>query len=522
MLSHRTRVALLATTLALTLAAAFAAGPASAGIWTEVPSGTSSTITAIEYQSDTRFWFTTAGGEIWRRRADLSGFQRVHGGGATLNDIEFQPGGGQLGFAVGVGGTVLRSTDGGATWSAVTGILVSNVGDGSGNKCTRTDEPLGTVNFVRFAGPNRVWIGGPRRQIASSQPLNPANVGATGFWYDANRKSPPVALDNCYIEQADGFADMFATASPDIFYIAAANSDQAVFSTDNLRSETTTLDGEVANGLTTAGAMAGDPGSPNRMWGVSPAPYGNSTMQYTEDGWGTSRWVTLLDETAHPWPSVGPYDVAFNGGTVLAAGNGNFVIHSTNGRDFWWNGADGAGTDWRAVALASATQGAIGGTGGKLALTTQAATLPIPVTPPTIVPPTVVPPVVRPPTTDTRRTGGGSGSDTPPNVSGRPETHTTGGATLAVWKRIALSQGRFVPVRVSARSPRRFVVEIRRAVRPRTRVAMARARLSSGTTLVKVPLRRSVRTGRYRVVVRVFQGRRQIGRRITVAFVLAR
>ncbi|HEV7772226.1 MAG TPA: hypothetical protein VGO48_02920 [Conexibacter sp.] len=513
MLSHRTRVALLATALALALAAAFAAGPASAGIWTDVPSGTSSTITAIEYQSDTRFWFTTAGGEIWRRRADLSGFQRVHAGGAALNDIEFQPGG-QIGFAVGIGGTVLRSIDSGATWSTIpaAGIPVSNVGDGSGNKCTTT-EPLGSVNFVHFAGPGRVWIGGPRRQIASSQPSDPANVGAIGWWYDANRKSPPVAGDNCFIEQADGFADMFVTASPSIFYIAAAATDQAILSTDNLRSQTTTLDGEVANGLTAAGAMAGDPGSPNRMWGVSPAPYGNSTMQYTENGWDTSSWVRLLDETAPPWPSVGPYDVAFNGGTVLAAGNGNFVIHSTNGRDFWWNGADGASTDWRAVALASATQGAIGGVGGRLMLTTQASTLPIPVTPS----PPVVPPVVRPPTTRTP-----AGSDTPPNVFGRPETHTTGGATLAIWKRIALSQGRFVPVRVSARSPRRFVVEIRRAARPRRRVAMAKARLGSGTKLVKVPLRRSVRTGRYRVVVRVYQGRRQIGRRITVAFVLAR
>lgn len=509
MTTHRSRVALLAMVLALV--SAWAAGPAAAGIWTEVPSGASSTITAIEYQSDARLWFTTANGEIWRRRADLGGFERVRNAtGLALNDIEFQPGG-LIGLAVGVGGTVVRSTDGGANWAAVpaAGIPVSNIGDGSGNKCTST-EPLGDVNFVRFAGPGRVWIGGPRRQLATSQPVDPANAGAIGTWYDANRKSVPVAGDNCYVEQSDGFADLFA-AGPDVLYIAAAGSDAAILSPDDMRSETTTLGGEVANGLTTAGTMAGDPGSPNRQWGVSPAPYGNSTMQYTEDGWGTSRWVTLLDESAHPWPGVGPYDVAFNGGTVLAAGNGNFVVHSTNGRDFWWNGADGAGADWRAVALASATQGAIGGVGGRLMLTTQATALPIP----PIAPP-VVPPVVRPP----RR--GSGGSDTPPNVSGRPETHTTGGARLTLWKRIALSEGRFVPVRVSARSPRRFVVEIRRAARPRRRVAMAKARLRSGTKLVKVPLSRSVRTGRYRVVVRVFQGRRQIGRRVTVAFVLAR
>ena len=218
-----------------------------------------------------------------------------------------------------------------------------------------------------------------------------------------------------------------------MLYIAAATKDVAVLSPDNMRSETTTLDGEIANGLTTAGAMAGDAGSPNRQWGVSPAPYGNSTMQYTEDGWGTSRWVVLLDHDRPCAPSVRPgFDFARSAsGTVLAAGNGNFVIHSTNGRNFWWNGADGAGTDWRAVALASGTQGAIGGAGGRLALTTQASALPIPVVTPPVVPP-FTPPVTR---TPTRRPGSSSGtggsSDTPPNVSGRPETHTTGGATLS-------------------------------------------------------------------------------------------
>jgi hypothetical protein len=41
------------------------AGPASAGIWSEIPTGTTEEISAIEYQSDTRFWFTTKSGSIY-------------------------------------------------------------------------------------------------------------------------------------------------------------------------------------------------------------------------------------------------------------------------------------------------------------------------------------------------------------------------------------------------------------------------------------------------------------------------
>ena len=50
------------------------------------------------------------------------------------------------------------------------------------------------------------------------------------------------------------------------------------------------------------------------------------------------------------------------------------ILHSIDGATFFYNGADGelATRDWRSVGLASATEGAVGGTGGKLVLTSQA------------------------------------------------------------------------------------------------------------------------------------------------------
>jgi len=382
------RFAIVGALSALALAAL--AAPASAGIWTEIPSGTSSEITAIEYESDTRFWFATSSGEIWKRRADLSGFDKVRNGDSvTINDIEFQQGG-DVGIAVGNGGTVLRSTTGGSngSWTDVNpdanpdpvanllNIPVSIVGDGSNNKC-REEVYLGDVHFVRFAGNGRVWIGGDERQIATSQTGNGATVGALGQWKDANRRSPalPQPASNCFIEQGDGFADMFITPNPDVFYIATGVGDQVAFSTNNLTSTAQTKPAESANGLILNGTMAGDPANPNRVWAVSGAPFGNSTMQFTEDGYQTSDWFDILNASSHPIPSSGPgYDVDYAGGTVLSAGNAGYILHSINGREFFWNGADGAllSHDWRSVALASATKGAVGGINGKLVVTTRA------------------------------------------------------------------------------------------------------------------------------------------------------
>jgi hypothetical protein len=235
------------------------------------------------------------------------------------------------------------------------------------------------VHFVRFAGNNRVWVGGDGRQIARSTGTT-ATVGAIGTWTDANRKSPaaPLAENNCWIPFSAGFADMFITANPDAFYIATSSGNTVWFSNNNLTSTAQEKPAGAANGFNVDGALAGDPASPNRIWAVSPANLNISTAQWTEDGYQTAHWFDVLNDAAHPWPNFGSYDVDFSGGTVLAAGNAGNIVHSVNGREFFWNGADGAlsGHDWRAVGLASATKGAVGGTLGKLVITSAASATP--------------------------------------------------------------------------------------------------------------------------------------------------
>ena len=124
--------------------------------------------------------------------------------------------------------------------------------------------------------------------------------------------------------------------------------------------------------------IAGDPENPNRMWSVNAEPYGRSTTAYTRDGWQTGDWWQIGNDTVRDFPSTGPADVDYAGGTVLAAGDTGLVLNSIDGVNFYYNRADGALATqrWNAVGLASGVDGAIGGDNGKLAITTAANTIP--------------------------------------------------------------------------------------------------------------------------------------------------
>jgi hypothetical protein len=350
-----------------------------ASIWTEIPSATTQNITAIEYQSATRFWYTTSAGAIFTRQANGSFAQTRAPGGIPLNDIEFQSGG-QIGLAVGNGGLVLRSIDGGATWAPVTSIPVSNTTT-TFPDC-KTTKPLGDVNAVRFAGNGRAWIFASGSQLATSQPPNPAQVGATGTWIDANRDthgSPDPANWTCKIYDpvyyADGLADgFFVPDNPDVGYIIGASFSTVFFTANNLASSAQTKPEEAGNAGSVKRVVAGDPVNPDRMWSVNSEPYGISTTGYTRDGWQTGDRWQIGNDKVRDFPGNGPADVDYAGGTVLAAGDSGLILNSVDGVTFYYSAGDGplATQRWNAVGLASAGEGAVGGDGGKLAVTSQA------------------------------------------------------------------------------------------------------------------------------------------------------
>jgi len=380
--------------------AAVASAPASAAIWTEVPSGTSQNITAIEYQSASRFWFTTAAGAIYKRQGDGTFKEVKPAGGIPFNDIEFQTAG-NVGFAVGNGGQVWRSGDAGDTWNPSGGIIASKASSSFAD-CTAS-APLGDVNAIRFAGDTRAWLFAQGSQIATSQVVAPALVGGPGTWVDANVDTHGTGGkgdDTCKVRPSygEGYADAFF-ATPDVGYIVASSFSEVFFTANNLASDAQKKLGGAGNAGSGGRVIAGDPTNPSRMWSVNAQPYGRSTTAYTRDGWQTSDWFEIGNDTVREFPSTGPADVDFAGGTVLAAGDAGLVINSTDGVNFFYNDAAGALATqrWNAVGLASAVDGAIGGDNGKLAITSAANSIPAPpAAPPTTPAPPTVPADPRP------------------------------------------------------------------------------------------------------------------------------
>jgi hypothetical protein len=335
------------------------AAPASAGIWTPVASNTTEDITAIEYQAADRFWFTTGGGKIFRRVGGA--FQQEAFDPATaFKDIEFQAGG-PVGFAVGTNGAVWRSQDNGDTWLKILGIAGGK--QGSAVDCSGADA-IGDVDSVRFSAPNRAWLmaGGSQlfRTVAAA---NATNVGnAAGGWEYPNN----TGTGSCKIPR--DIDDAFPVPGSASIYFIARSFGSVWFSADGLTSSATEKPGDAGNGFTTVRRVAGDSGNTNRQWAVTPGA-GASYFSRTTDGWSTSSGWSIGNPAVRDLTK--PTDVDFAGGTVLAAGSAGMILHSVDGATFFYDGADAdlATRDWLSVGLASATDGAVGGTGGKLVLT---------------------------------------------------------------------------------------------------------------------------------------------------------
>jgi len=339
---------------------AFGSAPAQAGIWTPVASGTNEDILALEYQAEDRLWFTTAGGKIFRREG--GSFRQVFDAPVTLFDIAFQPGRGDVGLAVGQGGKVYRSADAGGSWTEITGIPVSNP------RCDAT-VALSDVTTVRWASPTRAFVfGSGDSQLARSD-----EAGAQGSWRDANR----LPENGCRIADDEAISDAFFP-EPGVGFFMLQYFGDTYFSTDDLQSRPAKL-GDGPNGFENVHRLAGDPLNQNRQWALTPEDGNGSYFQRTESGWRSSTGWEQEEGTR-----TAGYDIAYAGGTVLAVGDSGMILNSTDGVTFHPVPADGELTtkDWRSVAMASGTQGAVGGRGGALVLTGAANSVPPPPPPP--------------------------------------------------------------------------------------------------------------------------------------------
>ena len=119
----RTSARMAIVALVVAVAAGTGAASASADIWTPVETGTTHSISAVDYTAS-HLIFATTSGEIFKRQPDGSFAQKQVSTGIQINDLDFQPGGG-VGLAVGNAGVVYRTTNDGDSWSAL--AIPSNV-----------------------------------------------------------------------------------------------------------------------------------------------------------------------------------------------------------------------------------------------------------------------------------------------------------------------------------------------------------------------------------------------------------
>lgn len=341
------------------------ASSAHASIWTPLESGTTDEISAIEYQTPTRFWFATTNGRIYSRRPNGSLAQELSAPGVVFNDIAAQRDGGVV-LAVGNDGEIWRSFDDGRSFRRVTGLPSIPAGGCPGNGPGR---PFGHAYSVAFASDSRVYVTGSDFAILRSD-----DAGST--FREVNKRSSV----SCRVGQGDA-----GTAVTDAEFL---NEDVGYFIGASFPAHYKTADGltGVSPGRGQAlGAVSGsyprlalDRTNPTRQWVAGRC---GGCLSYT-----TTEGLTWSPASYPNGGRVGflrPYDIEYSWGTVLAAGDGGQIVTSLDGVHFWFQPADGAleNADWHAVDLADAARGAVGGPHGKLAITDLAYTLPDTVAP---------------------------------------------------------------------------------------------------------------------------------------------
>ncbi|HEY1568612.1 MAG TPA: hypothetical protein VGF68_16410 [Solirubrobacteraceae bacterium] len=555
---------------------ASAASAQAASIWTPISSGTSDTISAIVYQSPTRFWYATTNGHI----ASFNGTSFVQGTGITtgeqFTDLAFQPAPGTIGVAVATNGDIFRTANSGATWTPITPHPSTH------NDCTSASSVLESeLNAVAFAGASTVYLLGNNNTLMES-----ANSGTSFTEINKN------ATGTCQAQSDNSMQNLtdatFLPGNP-LAGLMVTQDFGRLYGSSNGFISGALVNGDTVNEFEGDPRLAQDPANPNRVFVVDHSPGGSGCnsglcLEVSDDGGNTTAPAKFANDTT---PTVGLYGVSAQSGAVVAAGTGGEIFTSIDGANFYNQPADGvlAIENWRAEAAFDAAHAAVGGVGGALALTSAANTIPDIIAPTgTISGPTTV--------TSGRATNytavladnsGGTGinpasitwtaagfaaqhggtatftfprgvgdvtltlsfadnagnpgtttldvtvRDAPPPgppTGSEPTTITTGGGTIKVFRVVTVTgrKGRFIPVIVSATKPRTFIAQLLPVKGKKTTLATGRITFKhrhGGHGTLRVKLSAKVKPGKYVISVRetTLKGKK-VGKLVKVKFTL--
>jgi photosystem II stability/assembly factor-like uncharacterized protein len=352
--------------LAAIAAGALAAVPAtaSAGIWTPVASGTTGDITAVQQIDASTLVYGTAGGQILK-----NGTVKGNAGGSAINDIAFSPSG-TLGLAAANNGKLLISTNGGESWAIKN---LANTTFPQTNACLtvppgRTAAPAGAFNAVSWAS-DAVGYAIP---TDLGEVLKTTDGGTT--WTDVSRQ----ADGTCRVDtDGDPLTDVKALPGTDLVWFLADDFGTLYVSSNGLASSTSAQSTDSAvNCFDHHPQLALDFDNPNRAFATDRC---NGSLQFGFTSDAGSTWELQQNYFAGNGDGLtGLNDIAIAGGSAVAVGNAGAILVENDGRNAYFQRADGAGAtnDWLSVDKLDATHAAVGGRGGALLTTAQATTIP--------------------------------------------------------------------------------------------------------------------------------------------------
>lgn len=544
MLRRSVRTALVSAVLTV-LAPAAAAQAAS--LWTPLTSGTTQTISAIAWPTANTLVFTTTGGQILHETSPGVFAQSTVTPAAPFGftDIAMSADG-TKGVAVGPSATLYHSTDSGVTWHAVSVVPQEN---------PACQQPFSTAPLTddlysaQFADPNTVYVTGDHEDILKSTDggatfteVNKANVAGSVQCKEMNDTSQPgdPFTDTAWIDATHGFllnryfGDLWATS-------------------DGISSTMPSRKAETLDSYVEIARLSLDHADTSHLWAISQsAGCGALCFEYSTDG-GTSWQHVTYDEQ-----QVALRDISSSGLTVVAVGDGGTIYTSADGVNFARQVADAplSTNNWNAVAVLNTTTAIVGGAGGALVVTQKANQLPDTTAPTgTITGPTkLATGQFGSYTVNATDNPGGSGIDqnsfswsvpgqttpatgthvsfaisTPGTYSltvsfkdlagnagtasitikvaststgSQPVTKSSGGSTVTIFKKVTAGhgKGRFIPVRLKTKKPRRFIVTLL-TKKGNHQLATLTTTLKKGTKTVHLPISAKIKSGTYKLIV---------------------
>lgn len=339
-----------------------AAATASAGIWTARPSGTTQEITAVDYRAADQLYYATSNGQILK-----NGTVQLNVPGTTFTGIELNPSG-TAGLATANNGKLYRFN--GTTWSLVSlaNTTFNHQCPGPDTTLLRTFTPTGNLTGVSWKDDATAYVSGADRGVV----LKTGNGGAS--WTDVSRQ----ADQSCFADAGFNaiFSDVAAVRGTDQVYVVTDSFGQRRFSSDGFASPAAVRNDSSVNCFDTPTKLAVDQDSPNRSVAVAKCA-GGLSYGFSTDGGAT---YTLGSDIPNGSGSniTTLYDVALAGGSAIMVGDGGMILTSPDGLKSYVQPADGAEatTGWRAVDKFDGNNAAVGGVGGKLLVSTQAAAVP--------------------------------------------------------------------------------------------------------------------------------------------------